>query len=440
MSRGVLEETTIENVIEIEAPAEKVFDSVVDVRNEPQWNPQMLHAEMLTPEPIGVGTRFRVTFGRRVGEALIEDIGINRPRSWAAVSRSGALDVLSEGLIDETANGSRLVMRMRLRPHGTWRVLTPALGLFMRRALDQDLRRVKALLEPHRSTAVQAAPMDDTFIERVPAPDLCALWAETATAPMNIALIGVVEGSPLRGPDDAIALDRIRSFVEARLPRAPMLLRTMRPTRFGQGTPAWIDAPHFDVSEHVVLAPADRPLTTEDDFLSWCARRAVIPLDRTRPLWRLDLIPGLPGGRVGVVLVLHHVVADGLRGVALVTSLLDPTPGQVVGDLAWWPRPAQTDLELTSDNLRRRWDAMRRFRPSRLLRSARTLRALSHAGGGAAPATSLTGPIGGQRHLTVLRYPIADLRAAAHARGCTINDLLIAAVTTGLRDFAHQSR
>jgi diacylglycerol O-acyltransferase len=148
---------------------------------------------------------------------------------------------------------------------------------------------------------------------------------------MNIALIGVVEGSPLMGPDGAIALEGIRAFVEARLPRVPLLLRSLRPTRLGQGNPAWIDAPRFDVSEHVGLAPAGRPLTNEDDFFSWCARRSLIPLDRTRPLWRLDIVPGLPEGRVGIVLVLHHVVADGLRGVALVTSLLDPTPDDVAG-------------------------------------------------------------------------------------------------------------
>jgi Wax ester synthase-like Acyl-CoA acyltransferase domain len=54
--------------------------------------------------------------------------------------------------------------------------------------------------------------------------------------------------------------------------------------------------------------------------------RSVIPLERARPLWRLDIIPGFPEGRIGVLLVFHHVVADGLRGVALVTSLLDSTP------------------------------------------------------------------------------------------------------------------
>jgi diacylglycerol O-acyltransferase len=271
-------------------------------------------------------------------------------------------------------------------------------------------------------------------IVRVPVPDLCTLWAETATAPMNIALIGAVEGTPLMGRDGDVALARVRSFVEARLPRAPMLLRTFRPTHLGQGTPAWIDAPRFDITQHVVLAPADRSLTDENDFLSWCARRSLIPLERTRPLWRLDIVPGLPDGRLGVLLVLHHVVADGLRGVALVASLLDSTPEEQANAGVWRPRPAPTGMELVRDNLRGRWAAVRCYRPSSVIRSARTVRALSHSTAGRAPATSLTGAIGERRHLTVLRYRVADLRAAAHARGCTINDLLIAAVTAGLRE------
>jgi WS/DGAT/MGAT family acyltransferase len=255
---------------------------------------------------------------------------------------------------------------------------------------------------------------------------------------MNIALIGVVEGASWVGPDGAVALAVIRSFVEARLPRAPMLLRTFRPTHLGQGTPAWIDAPRFDITQHVVLAPADRSLTDEDDFLRWCARRSLIPLERTRPLWRLDIVPGLPDGRLGFVLVLHHVVADGLRGVALVASLLDSTPEEQANAEVWRPRPAPTGMELARENLRRRWAAVRRYHPSSLIGSARTVRALSRTTAGRAPSTSLTGAIGEQRRLTVLRYPMTELRAAAHALSCTINDLLIAAATAGLRDLLSQ--
>ena len=51
-------------VIDIAAPAEEIFDVIVDARNEPRWNPKMLRAQMLTPGPVAAGTTFRVVFGR----------------------------------------------------------------------------------------------------------------------------------------------------------------------------------------------------------------------------------------------------------------------------------------------------------------------------------------------------------------------------------------
>jgi hypothetical protein len=89
-------------------------------------------------------------------------------------------------------------------------------------------------------------------------PDLCALWAETTAAPMNIALIGVVEGSPLMGPDGAIALEGIRAFVEARLPRVPLLLRTLRPTRLGATAPGSTHRASTSASISAWLRPAGR--------------------------------------------------------------------------------------------------------------------------------------------------------------------------------------
>lgn len=48
----------------------------------------------------------------------------------------------------------------------------------------------------------------------------------------------------------------------------------------------------------------------------------VLPLDR--PLWRAEVVGGLDGGRFAVLVVVHQVLADGLSGVRLVSSLLDP--------------------------------------------------------------------------------------------------------------------
>ena len=69
-----------------------------------------------------------------------------------------------------------------------------------------------------------------------------------------------------------------------------------------------------------------------------------------------------PGRRPGgVLLVLHHVVSDGLRGVALLTALLEDTPDapSLVGP-PWQPQASPTTAGLVKDNLGRRLSALRR--------------------------------------------------------------------------------
>lgn len=63
-------------------------------------------------------------------------------------------------------------------------------------------------------------------------------------------------------------------------------------------------------------------------------------LHRTRPLWELWFLAGLTGGRVGVLLKLHHSVADGTAAVVLMASLLDAEPGapEPVAE-PWAPQP-----------------------------------------------------------------------------------------------------
>ena len=106
-------------MIDIAAPAEQIFDVIVDARNEPRWNPKMLRAQMLTPGPVAAGTTFRVVFGRGVGEALIEDTKIDRPRSWTATSRSRALDAQTEGQITTSPVAARCSFTPNCVPTGS---------------------------------------------------------------------------------------------------------------------------------------------------------------------------------------------------------------------------------------------------------------------------------------------------------------------------------
>ena len=51
--------TRIDGEIVIDRPVDVVFDYVADQSNEPQYNPQMVRAEKITPGPVGSGTRPR---------------------------------------------------------------------------------------------------------------------------------------------------------------------------------------------------------------------------------------------------------------------------------------------------------------------------------------------------------------------------------------------
>src|SRR2546429_452601 len=47
----------------IDRPPEDVFDMVADLRNDAQWNSRVSSAELRSPEPIGLGSRFAIVNG-----------------------------------------------------------------------------------------------------------------------------------------------------------------------------------------------------------------------------------------------------------------------------------------------------------------------------------------------------------------------------------------
>ena len=70
----------------IERPVDEVFDFVVDERNEPLYNKELLSSKKLTEGPIGVGTRFRAAHqqGRHPVEMLVEITDLQRPNRVAS--------------------------------------------------------------------------------------------------------------------------------------------------------------------------------------------------------------------------------------------------------------------------------------------------------------------------------------------------------------------
>jgi diacylglycerol O-acyltransferase / wax synthase len=174
--------------------------------------------------------------------------------------------------------------------------------------------------------------------------------------------------------------------------------------------------------------------------MTWAADRIVRPLPLDRPLWRAEVVDGLPGERFALIVVVHHVAADGLTGVALAGSLLDRAPDAAPSDV---PVPAAPPLpshaEVTRDHLRGLAAELRRARPfsgngfRRLRVLVRQVRDASADLRTRTSETSLPRQVGPTRRLAVVRAPLDELRLAGHALGATVNDLLLASVTGGLR-------
>jgi diacylglycerol O-acyltransferase / wax synthase len=277
------------------------------------------------------------------------------------------------------------------------------------------------------------AAMNQPTWQRLSTGDLMTLWAQTPTTPMNIAMVGLLAPAGLLDGPGMPRLSALRSAIADRLDRASMLRRRIQPTRLGQGPPIWVDDPAFDISRHVDAAH----LSGADlgQLLSWAATRAATPLPDGHPPWRLTFVTGLDTGEVGMLLVLHHAIADGVTGAALATALLDSDPGERSGRTAWAPAPGPTGPTLAREAAATRLRALARLvsGPRHTTGLRRDLHATRAALARRAPDLRLPVPQNTERQAVALSWPLAEVREAAHRHQVTINELMLAAVAAGMR-------
>ena len=50
----------LESSADIGVPPQEAFDYLSDLRNEAAWNPKMRSVQLLTGNPVGIGSRYRV--------------------------------------------------------------------------------------------------------------------------------------------------------------------------------------------------------------------------------------------------------------------------------------------------------------------------------------------------------------------------------------------
>jgi WS/DGAT/MGAT family acyltransferase len=223
---------------------------------------------------------------------------------------------------------------------------------------------------------------------------------------MQVGAIVVLDRDP--GSVEALLADRVRTV--------PRLRRRLVRTPFGCGRPVWVDDAGFDISRHVHRMACPPP-GDETALLGIASSLVTRPLSRSSPLWSATLVTGLTEDRAALVLVFHHVLSDGIGGLAVLANLVD---GAGHTGTAPFPTPTPSRRELAKDA----WTARLRW-PERA--STTGLQWPSRGS-----RCSLNQPTGPRRQQAIARAGVSRLHATAHRCGGTVNDALLTAVTGAL--------
>lgn len=268
---------------------------------------------------------------------------------------------------------------------------------------------------------MRAAVGDPGVVERISPGDRTQLATDVGPVAMNVAAVLVLD--PQGAPFD---IDSARLELAARVTGIPRLRQRLAAVPAGLGAPIWVDDERFDAAAHITLARCPEP-GDRQALLDLATAQVIQPLPRDRPLWRALFVTGAASEQVGLVLVLHHVLADGIGGLAVLAALADPGPPGA----APAPRPAPTRTALVADRAAAAVRALRGV-PTAVRRAGRARAELGRKGAVLAPRCSLNAPTGGRRHVSAVEFELAAVRAAARRDDATVNDVLLVAVTAAL--------
>jgi diacylglycerol O-acyltransferase / wax synthase len=276
-------------------------------------------------------------------------------------------------------------------------------------------------------------------MERLTAEDQLMLWPDKLW-PQEIGALALLDGSDLLEPGGRFRIEVVRDLIESRLHLVPRFRQLLYIPHRGLGPPLWVDAPTFDLDDHLHVQPLQAP-ADEGRLLQAIEQVRRHRLDRSRPLWEMWFLPGLPDNRIGWFVRMHHAIADGIAGIATVSVFLDGSPdASSSSEGSWTPSPWPTAGHLLADNLRRKMNALGRglatiSRPAATLRNLRGAWALTRGllTQRRALGTSLDRVVGPDRNLALFRSSLGAVTEIAHTNDATLNDVLLAVTAGGLR-------
>ena len=278
---------------------------------------------------------------------------------------------------------------------------------------------------------------------------------------------GLAVYDPSIAPGGTLEIRDVCRLVSDRLHLLPPFRWRLVGVPVGHDLPYWVEDPAFDLDFHI-RDSAVPPPGDDRQLAETVARIFARPLDRSRPLWELYLIHGLPEGRVAMLTKLHHAMVDGVSGNEILGVLLDPSregkeippaPEERAGErvpgelemlgrgllgLPRQPLRALRSLPTALPNLTSLPGANAFPGVPRLTSAMSRVRRLAGSDEDPAilevttarpPRTSFNRRISGHRRFSFGQLSLDTVKAIKNEAGVTVNDVVVALSAGALRDW-----
>jgi diacylglycerol O-acyltransferase / wax synthase len=282
-------------------------------------------------------------------------------------------------------------------------------------------------------------------MERLTGLDASFLYMETPSLHMHVSMVAVFDPSTVPG---GYSFEKMRDLVGSRLDVAPVFRRRLVEVPLRLGHPYWIDDQDFDLSYHMHRAALPSPGGMEElaDYVGDVSSRQ---LDRSRPLWEMDIVEGLEHGHVGVVAKLHHSTIDGVSGAELLAQLFDLEPdpparerpedpaGQdtMASNFSLVARALATGVAAPIGITRLAWRTGRSVLKVRRVRRTPSVKGALPL---TTPRTSLNAAITPHRKVAFTSIALDDVKELKAALDTTVNDVILAICTGALRSYLQE--
>ncbi len=243
-------------------------------------------------------------------------------------------------------------------------------------------------------------------MRRLSAEDLSILALETEIVAGHTCKVIVL--------GDQINAEHLRASITSRLDQAPLLRMRLSET---DGEPCWAIDPSVNLDAHVVLDNHSEPLDMAR-LRATVARIFERRLDRSGPLWRIDVIPRLLGGGSALIWRFHHALFDGSTAMRMAHAALWDEGRSA--DIPPARAPASGSAKRRSGPVEQQWLG--------------GLRATAREAPHPWRRSPFNGHIDARRAVAFTTVELEGIRSIARAAdGATVNDAALTVVAGGLR-------